>query len=241
VSRMQGLTAIVTGAAAGIGAAIATAYRTEGASVWVVDRAWDGEPEVGGMRLAADVADSASVERVVATTGPIDILVNCAGMVTTGSILDCSEQDWDESWRVNVTSMFLMIKTYLPHMLEAGSGSIVNIASVASSIKGVPARFAYSTSKAAVIGLTKSVAADTVGRGVRCNAIAPGTVDTPSWRLRAATGPDPAATRAAFVARQPMGRVGRPEEIAAIAVHLGSSESAFTTGTVMIADGGMSL
>lgn len=238
MTRLQGLTALVTGAAAGIGEAIASAYRAEGASVWEVDRAWEAPPTGA---VTADVADAASVERLFATTGPVDVLVNCAGIVSTGSILDCDEQQWGETMRVNVTSMYRTIRAYLPAMLEAGSGSIINIASVASSIKGVPERFAYAASKAAVIGLTKSVAADTVASGVRCNAIAPGTVDTPSWRARASTGPDPAATRAAFVARQPMGRLGRPEEIAALAVYLGSPESAFTTGTVMISDGGMTL
>jgi 2-keto-3-deoxy-L-fuconate dehydrogenase len=238
MSRMEGLKALVTGAAAGIGEATVAAYRAEGALVWAVDRSWDSLP-VGS--ATADVADAASVERLFATTGPVDVLVNCAGIVTTGSILDCDDRQWDETLRVNVTSMYLMIRTYLPPMLERRSGSIVNLASVASSIKGVPERVAYATSKAAVIGLTKSVAADTVARGVRCNAIAPGTVDTPSWRVRASTGPDPEATRAAFVARQPMGRLGTPEEMAALAVYLGSPESAFTTGTVMISDGGMTL
>jgi 2-keto-3-deoxy-L-fuconate dehydrogenase len=238
MTRLQGLTALVTGAAAGIGEAIVLAYRAEGATVWGVDRAWEAPPAGS---VTADVADAASVERLFATTGPVDVLVNCAGIVSTGSILDCDEEQWDETLRVNVTSMYRTIRAYLPAMVEAGSGSIINIASVASSIKGVPERFAYSTSKAAVIGLTKSVAADTVASGVRCNAIAPGTVDTPSWRTRASTGPDPAATRAAFIARQPMGRLGTPEEIAALAVYLGSPESGFTTGTVMISDGGMTL
>jgi 2-keto-3-deoxy-L-fuconate dehydrogenase len=238
MTRLHGLTALVTGAAAGIGEAIASAYQAEGASVWEVDRAWEAPPTGS---VTADVADAASVERLFATTGPVDVLVNCAGIVSTGSILDCDEQQWDETMRVNVTSMYRTIRAYLPAMLKAGSGSIINIASVASSIKGVPERFAYATSKAAVIGLTKSVAADAVASGVRCNAIAPGTVDTPSWRARASTGPDSAATRAAFVARQPMGRLGTPEEIAALAVYLGSPESAFTTGTVMISDGGMTL
>lgn len=238
MSRMQGLSALVTGAAAGIGQAIASAYRAEGAAVWEVDRVWDMPPT---RSVTADLADAAAIERLFATTGPVDVLVNCAGIVTTGSILDCDEQQWDETLLVNLTSMYRMIRAYLPAMLAARSGSIINIASVASSIKGVPERFAYATSKAAVIGLTKSVAADTVASGVRCNAIAPGTVDTPSWRARASTGPDPAATRAAFIARQPMGRLGRPEEIAALAVYLGSPESEFTTGTVMISDGGMTL
>jgi 2-keto-3-deoxy-L-fuconate dehydrogenase len=171
----------------------------------------------------------------------MDVLVNCAGIVHDGSILDCPQDAWIETMDVNVTSMYRMIRAFLPGMLEAGSGSIINISSVVSSVIGVPHRFAYGTSKAAVIGLTKSVAADYITRGIRANAICPGTIDTPSLAGRMAAFDDPEAARKEFVARQPMGRFGTAEEIAALAVHLASAESGFTTGSVIIADGGMTL
>jgi 2-keto-3-deoxy-L-fuconate dehydrogenase len=240
--RLAGKIAVVTGAGQGIGRSTVGAFLREGAVVWAVDRneaALAGfDPSVRTRRL--DVTDHAGVEAFASGVGPIDVLFNCAGVVAHGSVLDCTEDDWATSLDVNVTSMFRMIRALLPGMLEAGGGSIVNMASVVSSVAGVPNRFAYGASKAAVIGLTKSVAADFVARGIRCNAIAPGTVDTPSLADRiAARGGDEA--RAAFVARQPMGRLGTPEEIAALAVYLASDESAFTTGSVFVVDGGMSL
>ncbi len=192
-----------------------------------------------------DVTDRDEVQALAASLGPIDILFNCAGYVHSGTILECDAKAWEFSFALNVTSIFHTISAFLPGMLVKGGGSIINMASAASSVKGVPNRFVYGTTKAAVIGLTKSIAADFVGRGIRCNAICPGTVDSPSLRERIhaqalASGQGEAAVRAAFVARQPLGRLGRPEEIAALAVYLASDESAFTTGTIQVIDGGWS-
>jgi 2-keto-3-deoxy-L-fuconate dehydrogenase len=186
-----------------------------------------------------DVTDPSAVAALFSEELAFDVVMNAAGWVHQGSILDCTDDDWRRSWDVNVTSMFRVCKAALPGMLARGAGSIVNVASVASSIKGVPARFAYGATKAAVIGLTRSIAADFVGQGVRCNAICPGTVDTPSLRQRMAALPgDPREVERAFVARQPMGRLGRADEVAALAVYLASDESAFTTGAVHVIDGG---
>jgi 2-keto-3-deoxy-L-fuconate dehydrogenase len=230
---------VVTGAAAGIGAAVVEAFLAEGAEVFALDR--ERLDISGAVPIVVDLVDSAMVAALPRRTGPIDVVFNGAGIVDHGTILDCDEDTWRWVLDVNVTTMFRVIRTFLPGMLTLGGGSIVNMASVVSSVRGVPNRLAYGTSKAAVIGLTKAVAADFVGHRIRCNAIAPGTIDTPSWRVRAAAGDDPEATRAAFVARQPMGRVGTPQEVAALAVHLASPESAFTTGAVHVIDGGMSL
>jgi 2-keto-3-deoxy-L-fuconate dehydrogenase len=248
--RLEGKRALVTAAAHGIGEAAARAFAAQGARVIATDideaalGAFRGSDRVITRRL--DVTDPEAVRRVTGETGPVDVLFNCAGHVHHGSILECGEEDWAFSFDLNVTSMYRMIRAVLPAMLEAGGGSIVNVASVASSVKGVPLRFAYGASKAAVIGLTKSVAADFVGRGVRCNAICPGTVQSPSLDARiaaqaAASGQSADAVRSAFVARQPMGRLGSTAEIAALAVHLAADESAFTTGTTIIVDGGMTL
>lgn len=237
----------MTGAGRGIGRAIAVAAAAEGATlVWALDLDAGTLPSLAAEADAiaprvVDVSDPAAVSSFAAEAGRVDVLVNCAGVVHHGTVLDCTPDEWAAAIEVNVTSMYLMIRALLPGMLEGGSGSIVNIASVVSSVKGVPNRFAYGTSKAAVIGLTKSVAADYISSGIRCNAIAPGTVDTPSFRVRAGQGPDPEATLAAFVARQPMGRLGSAEEVAALAVHLASDEAGFTTGSVFVTDGGMSL
>jgi 2-keto-3-deoxy-L-fuconate dehydrogenase len=188
-----------------------------------------------------DVTDAAAIERLFAADPGFDVIFNCAGWVHQGSILDCEEADWRNSWEINVTSMFRICKAALPSMLARGGGSIINMASVASSVKGAPARFAYGATKAAVIGLTKSIAADFVRQGVRCNAICPGTVMSPSLQERmAALGGDPAVVLESFVNRQPMGRLGLPEEIAALAVYLASDESAFTTGAIHLIDGGWS-
>jgi 2-keto-3-deoxy-L-fuconate dehydrogenase len=230
---------LVTGAAAGIGSAVVAAFLAEGAEVFALDRTSVDIP--GSTALTVDLVDSAAVAALAQRTGPIDVMFNGAGIVHHGTILECDEEDWQTVLDVNVTAMFRVIRAFLPGMLTLGGGSIVNMASVVSSVKGVPNRVAYGASKAAVIGLTKAVAADFIGMGVRCNAIAPGTIDTPSWRVRASAGDDPDATRAAFVARQPMGRVGTAREVAALAVHLASAESAFTTGAVHVIDGGMSL
>lgn len=240
--RLAGKTALITGAAHGIGRATAELYLREGATLWAVDR--DGEALAtldDAITRSVDVCDAAAVEALIAEAPPLDVLFNCAGMVAAGTILDCSEADWNASFDLNVTAMYRLIRAALPGMLASGGGSIVNMASVASSITGVPNRFAYGASKAAVIGLTKAVAADFVAQGIRCNAICPGTVDTSALhqRLRA-TGDYENALRA-FNARQPMGRLGKAEEIAALALYLASDESAFTTGQIQVIDGGWTI
>jgi 2-keto-3-deoxy-L-fuconate dehydrogenase len=188
-----------------------------------------------------DVTDADSVMATAADVGAVDILFNCAGFVHHGSVLDCGESDWDFSFDLNVKSMYFTIRAFLPAMIDAGGGSIINMSSVASSIKGIAHRCVYGASKAAVIGLTKSVAADYIDRGVRCNAICPGTVESPSLQGRIDAFDDPVEARRAFIARQPLGRLGTAEEIAAMAVYLASDESAFTTGTNMVVDGGVTL
>ncbi len=187
-----------------------------------------------------DIRDRVAIESAAQAAGQRDILLNCAGYVPHGTILDCSEAEWQNTFEINVTSMFRTIKAFLPAMLTAGGGSIINIASVVSSVKGAPNRFAYGASKAAVVGLTKSVAADFVTRGIRCNAICPGTVNSPSLQLRLSARGDYDQALAEMTARQPMGRLGTPEEIAHLAVYLASDESAFTTGTIHLVDGGWS-
>jgi 2-keto-3-deoxy-L-fuconate dehydrogenase len=243
--RLAGKTAVVTAAAQGIGRAVALAFATEGAEVLATDIDEAKLAEIAGTPGLSlrplDATDSAAVEALAAELGAIDVLANVAGFVHHGTILDCAQEDWDFSFDLNVTSMYRTIRTFLPAMLEAGGGSIVNMSSVASSIRGLPNRFVYGTTKAAVIGLTKAVAADFIARGIRCNAICPGTVQSPSLDARIAAFDDPEAARAAFIARQPLGRLGTPEEIAALAVYLASDESAYTTGTAMVADGGVTL
>ena len=239
MGRLDGKTAVVTAAAQGIGRATAEALAREGAKVIATDvnlAQLEGLASCEVRRL--DVLDGAAIKALADELGAIDVLVNIAGYVHAGTILECEEADWAFSWNLNVGSMYRTIRAFLPAMLEAGGGSVVNMASVASSVKGVPGRFAYGATKAAVIGLTKSVAADYVGRGVRCNAICPGTVQSPSLddRLRA-TG-DYEAAREAFIARQPMGRLGQPQEIAELAAYLASDAAGFTTGAIHIIDGG---
>lgn len=239
--RLGGKRAFVTAAGAGIGRAIALAFAREGASVCGADidaEALRGLVGPGVSTLRLDVTDADAVAAAAQAEGGVDILVNAAGWVANGTVLDCTDEDWRRTMDLNVTSMYRMIRAFLPGMLERGGGSIINISSVASSIKGAPNRFAYGTSKAAVIGLSKAVAADFVTRGVRCNAICPGTVDTPSLSERMRATGDEAKARAAFIARQPMGRLGAAEEIAHLAVYLGSDESAFTTGAIHVIDGG---
>ena len=245
--RLKGKVAVVTAAGQGIGRAIAEAFVREGATVYATDvDVAKLEGIARAKRRKLDVLSARAIEAFVAKTGPIDILVNCAGFVHHGTVLDCDDKAWDFSFDLNVRSMHRMIKAYLPGMLEKGAGAIVNIASGASSVRGIPNRYVYGTTKAAVIGLTKAVAADFIQKGVRCNAIAPGTVVSPSLderitTLAAASGKTVAETRAAFVCRQPMGRLGTAEEIAAAAVYLASDEAAFTTGIALSVDGGFSL
>jgi len=240
--RLEGKTALVTAAGQGIGRAIARLFAAEGAQVLATDLDPAKLEGLEGCRRAKlDVLDAAAIEALVGREGPFDVLVNCAGFVHHGTILDCSEADFDFTMNLNVRSMYRTIKAVLPGMLERGKGSIVNIASVASSVKGLPNRFIYGTSKAAVIGLTKAVAADFVTRGIRCNAICPGTIDTPSLQERMHALGDYEKARAAFVARQPMGRLGTPEEVGWLAVYLASDESSFTTGAIHIVDGGITM
>ncbi|RKP45042.1 SDR family oxidoreductase [Pararobbsia silviterrae] len=244
-NRLAGKTVLITAAAQGIGAASADLLASEGARVIATDlrtQALAGKPyEV----RALDVLDAAAIEALAKEVGPIDVLFNCAGYVHAGTILDCDEKAWDFSFDLNAKAMYRTIRAFLPGMLERGKGSIINMASAASSVKGVPNRFAYGASKAAVVGLTKAVAADFVTRGIRCNAICPGTVDSPSLHERIEAqaqeqGKTYEEVLAAFVGRQPMGRVADPREIAALVLYLASDESAFTTGQAHVIDGGWS-
>jgi len=242
--RLAGKTALVTAAGQGIGRASALAMAAEGARVYATDvnpAALAGLSGADVVTRVLDVLDDAAIRTTIQELPPLDVLFNCAGFVHHGTILDCTPKDWQFSFDLNVRAMFVTIKEALPRMLERGRGSIINMASVAGSLKGLPNRFVYGASKAAVIGLTKAVAADFVGRGIRCNAIAPGTVDTPSLAARINAFPDPAEARKAFIARQPMGRLAKPEEIAPIVVFLASDESAFATGNVYSVDGGMTI
>jgi 2-keto-3-deoxy-L-fuconate dehydrogenase len=239
--RLAGKTALVTAAAQGMGRATAELFAAHGADVLATDTNTDALVQLQGCRTAKlDVLLPDEIVRVVESAGAIDILFNCAGFVANGSVLDCTDEQWALSLSLNVTSMFRLVRAVLPQMLARRRGSIINMSSVASSIKGVPNRCAYGATKAAVIGLTKSIAADFVTNGVRCNAICPGTVETPSLHQRLEATGDYAASRRAFIARQPMGRLGRPAEIAALALYLASDESEFTTGQCHIIDGGWS-
>ncbi len=243
--RLAGKTALITAAGQGIGHATAVAFQKEGARVWATDI--DGEKLAGLATLvrvtcrALDVRDGDAVAAVADETGALDVLFNCAGRVPHGAILDCAAQDWAETLDLNVTAMYRTIRAFLPAMLEKGSGSIINMASVVSTVKAAPERCAYHASKAAVLGLTTSVAFDYAGRGIRCNAICPGAIDTPSFDERMDAHAEPEAARTAFVARHPIGRIGSPSEVAALCVYLGSDESAFTTGQALVIDGAWSL
>ncbi len=237
--RLAGKTAIVTAAASGIGRASAEAFAREGARVIAADIDAAAVKSVAGCEgHLLDVRNVDAIAAFAQKIGPVDVLFNCAGMVPGGTVLTVEPEKWQAAFDLNVHAMFHMIRAFLPGMVAARAGSIINMSSVASSITGVPDRCAYGATKAAVIGLTKSVAADFVAQGIRCNAICPGTVDTPSLQSRLHAYGDYAKTRAEFEARQPMGRLGKPEEIAALAVHLASDESGFTTGQIHVIDGG---
>jgi 2-keto-3-deoxy-L-fuconate dehydrogenase len=239
--RLAGKTALVTAAAQGMGRATAELFAAHGADVLATDTNTEALVQLQGCRTAKlDVLLPDEIVRVVESAGAIDILFNCAGFVANGSVLECTDEQWALSLSLNVTSMFRLVRAVLPQMLARRRGSIINMSSVASSIKGVPNRCAYGATKAAVIGLTKSIAADFVTNGVRCNAICPGTVETPSLHQRLEATGDYDASRSAFIARQPMGRLGRPAEIAALALYLASDESEFTTGQCHVIDGGWS-
>ncbi|MCB1342492.1 MAG: SDR family oxidoreductase [Pseudooceanicola sp.] len=235
--RLQGKRAFITAAGQGIGKAIATAYVREGATVIATDLRADLLDIEGADTFALDVTDKTALQAAVSGAKP-DILVNCAGYVHAGTIIEATDDDFDFAFKLNVRAQFHSIQAALPGMIERGGGAIVNIASVASSIIAAPNRFVYGASKAAVIGLTKSVAVDFVTKGIRCNCICPGTVESPSLQDRLRAMGDYEAAKKAFIARQPMGRIGTPEEIAHLAVYLGSDESGFTTGQAHVIDGG---
>jgi 2-keto-3-deoxy-L-fuconate dehydrogenase len=244
--RLSAKSALITGAGQGIGRATALRFASEGARVWATDinqSALDTlaaeHPKISPRLL--DVRNTAAVHELANLLGPLDILFNCAGFVHQGDIFACSPEDWELSFDINVTSMYRTCRAFLPAMVARHKGSIINMSSVASSIKGAPNRFVYGTTKAAVIGLTKAIAADFVGKGIRCNAICPGTIETPSLTERMLAQGDVVKAREAFIARQPMGRLGSTVEIADLAVYLASDESSFTTGQVHVIDGGWSM
>ena len=241
MKRLEGKTAVITAAAQGIGRASAELFAAQGARVIATDINIDALKDIVGCETRKlDVLNSNEVAALAQEIGGIDILFNCAGYVHGGTILECEETDWNLSVDLNVTSMYRMIRAFLPGMIAKGGGSIINMSSVASSIKGVPNRFAYGMTKAAVIGLTKGVAADFVAQGIRCNAICPGTVQTPSLEQRLHATGDYETAYKNFVSRQPMGRLGSALEMAQLALYLASNESSFTTGTINVIDGGWS-
>lgn len=241
MKRLTGKTCLVTAAGQGIGRASALRMHEEGGRVFASDVNRDALVELAGLGLETlhlDVLDPVSIAAALEATGGVDVLFNCAGFVANGTILDCDEDQWAFSCDLNVTSMYRMCRAFLPAMPERGGGSIINVASVASSIIAAPNRFAYGATKAAVIGLTKSIAADFITQGVRCNAICPGTVESPSLEQRLRDTGDYEAARTAFIARQPIGRIGKAEEIAALAAYLASDECGYTTGQAHVIDGG---
>ncbi|HSD44800.1 MAG TPA: SDR family oxidoreductase [Burkholderiales bacterium] len=243
--RLRGKRAFITAAGQGMGRAAAIAFAAEGAKVWATDvnaealRSLEGTPGVTARVL--DVTDGAAVERVANEAGQVDILFNCAGFVHHGTIMECSERDWDFSFDLNVKSMYRVTRALLPGMLAQQKGSIINMASIASSLRGLPNRLAYGTTKAAVIGFTKAIAADFVKQGIRCNAVCPGTVDTPSLQGRINAFPDPVQARKDFIARQPMGRLATVDDITPLLIYLASDESSFATGVAFSVDGGMTI
>ena len=244
--RLENKNIVVTAAGQGIGRATAIAFSNEGANVYATDinettlKSLNKEHQnIKVKRL--DSTDNSAVEEFSKSLDKIDVLFNAVGFVHHGSILECDEKDWDFSFNVNIKSMYFMIKSLIPKMIKQKKGNIINVASIASSIRGLPNRFVYGSSKAAIIGLTKSIAADFIKDNIRCNAIAPGTVHTPSWEDRVKAFKDPVQAKKDFIARQPMGRLGTPEEIANLAVYLASDESDFVTGVTHAIDGGMSI
>ncbi|SFS20426.1 2-keto-3-deoxy-L-fuconate dehydrogenase [Granulicella pectinivorans] len=244
--RLAGKLVVMTAAGQGIGRACALRFAAEGATVWATDvnsaaleQLSAEHPTIRNRTL--NVRDGEAISALAEELGPVDVLFNCVGYVHQGDIFACTQQDWELSFDLNVTSMYRTCRAFLPAMVAAGTGNILNMSSVASSIKGAPNRFVYGTTKAAVIGLTKSIAADFVGKGIRCNAICPGTIETPSLHDRMAAQGDMEKARVAFLARQPMGRLGRAEEIADLALYLASDESSFTTGQTHIIDGGWAI
>jgi len=244
--RLENKNIVVTAAGQGIGRATAIVFHNEGANVIATDindktlETLNKEyPNIKVKNL--DSTNKQAIEKFSASLNKVDVLFNAVGFVHHGTILDCDEKDWDFSFNVNVKSMYFMIKEILPKMIKQNKGNIINISSIVSSLRGLPNRFAYGATKAAIIGLTKSIAADFIKNNIRCNAIAPGTVHTPSWEERVAAAPDPAKAKKDFIARQPMGRLATAEEIAALAVYLASDESDFITGVVHPIDGGMSI
>ena len=243
--RLQGKIAFITAAGQGMGRAAAVAFAAEGAKVWATDRDAALLESLAGVERVAvrtlDVTDSAAVERVAKEVGDIDVLFNCAGFVHQGTIMETSERDWDFSFDLNVKSMYRLVRAFLPGMLARQRGSIINMASVASSVRGLPNRLAYGTSKAAVIGFTKAIAADYVKQGIRCNCVCPGTVDTPSLQERINAFADPVQARKDFVARQPMGRLASVDDLVPLFIYLASDESSFATGAHFSVDGGMTI
>jgi len=243
--RLAGKIALITAAGQGIGRGAALAFAREGAQVWATDvnpaslASLNGTPGIRTRPL--DVTDPRGVAAVAREVGTVDVLFNCAGFVHHGTILECSEEDWDFGFTLNVRSMYRTARAFIPGMLAKGGGSIINMASIASSIRGLPNRFVYGATKAAVIGLTKAIAADYVKQGIRCNAVCPGTVDTPSLQGRINAQPDPVRARKDFTERQPMGRLGTVEDITGILLYLASDESVFATGNAYPIDGGMSI
>jgi 2-keto-3-deoxy-L-fuconate dehydrogenase len=243
MNRLTSKSAVITAAGQGIGRASALLFAREGASVWALDinqsTLQSLASEAPGIRpFILDVTNAAAIRGFADQAGAVDILFNCAGFVHEGTILECEESDWDKSFDINVRSMYRMIRALLPGMIARRRGSIINMSSLASSVKGVPNRFVYSATKAAVVGLTKALAVDVIAKGIRVNTICPATVDTPSLRARIQSAADPVAARAAFEARQPMGRLGSVEEVASLALYLASDEASYTTGGVHVIDGG---